>query len=80
MKKIVFCVLAVSLIGTGCASTLHESDQGYSVLGGAATGALAGAVVGGVLIPGFGAAPGAAIGAVAGGVVGAVVTEPAHEY
>ena len=69
-------VLGSFLVFTGCANTLSQSNQGYSTLGGVGTGALAGAVAGGIIVPGFGAVPGAIIGGVLGGVTGAVVTDP----
>lgn len=79
MFKRIACILVLCFALAGCANSLHEANQGYSTMGAAATGALAGAVVGGILVPGIGAAPGAIVGGVAGGFMGFASTEDTYE-
>lgn len=55
-----------------CVVVSSVSLISFAVLPGAAIGAGAGALVGGVFVPGVGAAPGAIVGAVAGGCMNVV--------
>ena len=70
MKKLLLMLVAVALIGTGCAGgdlTTREKGAGIGALGGAAAGGLIGAAVG---HPGAGAAIGGVLGLGTGAVVG----------
>ena len=73
--KEVVAFVGLSLALTGCVG-MTGGEKG--ALGGAVTGAGAGAIVGGIAIPGFGAAPGAVVGAAGGAILGALAGSDTH--
>jgi outer membrane protein OmpA-like peptidoglycan-associated protein len=80
MKRLVFSILVVSVIGSGCSNTRPLSNQDKGVAIGAGSGAVIGGVIGRAAgNTGLGAIIGAGVGGVAGGVIGHRMDKQAEE-
>ena len=81
MKKLIMALmLAVMFVVPAYAdNTSGVTEQEQAALTGAIVGGLWGALIGGIIIPGFGAIPGAAIGVAVGSMGFALATEDGHK-
>ncbi len=80
MKKILFSVLTISILASGCETTRNMSNQDKGVAIGAGSGAVIGGVIGRAAgNTGLGAIIGAGVGGVTGGVIGRRMDKQAAE-